>query len=96
MTINTWDSNEARTRWRELLDTTAAGEADVVITRYGKPVSVVIDYEDYLALQDELDDLRSARRAAAIYAEWKAGRVPTRNWEDVKADLMRKGLLDDE
>lgn len=58
------DSNEARLHWRDVLDAGAKG-VDVVITRYNKPVSVVIDYEDYVALAEHLDDLRAARRAAA-------------------------------
>ena len=43
------DSNDARLHWRDVLDAGAKG-LDIVITRYNKPVSVVIDYEDYLAL----------------------------------------------
>ena len=66
MTISTWDSNDARIKWREVIDTAAAGDTDVVITRYGKPVVAVIDYADFLALQEELDDLRATKRADAI------------------------------
>ena len=63
MTVATIDSNAARAQWRSLLDTAGEGKADIVITRYGQPVATVIDYEDWVALQEELDDLRSARRA---------------------------------
>ena len=61
MTIANWDSNDPRIKWREVVDTAAAGVVDVVITRYGKPVVAMIDYDDFLALQEELDDLRAAR-----------------------------------
>ena len=37
---------------------------DIVITRYNKPVSVAIDYEDYLAIFEQLED-PTVRRAAA-------------------------------
>ena len=60
----TMDSNDARLHWRDVLDAGAKG-LDVVITRYNKPVSVVIDYEDYIALTEHLEDLRAGRRATA-------------------------------
>lgn len=69
MTVTTIDSQEVSVKWRDLLDATAAGETDVVITRDGKPAAVLIDYDDYITWQEELDDLRAARRAAAAVKE---------------------------
>lgn len=94
MNVGTMDSNSARAKWRDLLDTATAGE-DVVITRYGKPVTAMISYEDYVALLDELDDLRSARRAGAILADLEAGRSTTRPLDEIKAELRAEGFLDD-
>lgn len=94
MTIATLDSNAARAQWRALLD--AAAETDVVITRYGKPVSVMIDYDDWVALQEELDDLRAARRANAVYQEYLRDSSTARPWADIRAELIAEGLLDDE
>ena len=94
MTIATLDSNAARAQWRTLLD--AAAETDVVITRYGKPVSVMIDYDDWVALQEELDDLRAARRANAVYQEYLRDPSTARPWADIRAELIAEGLLDDE
>lgn len=94
MTVGTMDSNSPRSRWRDLLDSATAGE-DVVITRYGKPVTAMISYEDYVALLDELDDIRSARRAGAIIADLEAGRTTTRPLDEVEAELKAEGLLDD-
>jgi prevent-host-death family protein len=94
MDIATIDSNNARAKWRNLLDTASAGE-DVVITRYGKPVTAMINYDDYIALIDELDDLRSARRAKIIIADLEAGRTTSRPLDDIEADLRAEGLLDD-
>lgn len=96
MTITTLDSNAARARWRTLLDDAATGETDVVITRYGKPVTVMIDYDDWVALQDELGDLRAARRANLIYQEYLRDPSTARPWADIRAELIAEGLLDNE
>ena len=96
MTVQRFDSNRARTQWRDVLDTVAAGASDIVIERYGKPVAVVIAYDDFVALQDELDDLRAARRAAQAYEAWKNDPSRGRPWEEVEAELIAEGLLDAE
>lgn len=93
MTVQTYESNLARARWRDILDVAATGGADVVIQRYGKPVAAVIAYEDFLALQDELDDLRAARRATAIYAEWKQDPSSARPYTEFRAELVAEGVL---
>jgi prevent-host-death family protein len=94
VTISTWDSNDARIKWREVIDTAAAGGADVVITRYGKPVVAVIDYDDFLALQEELDDLRAARRADAAYEEYRRDPSSVQPWDEIRTRLIAEGKLD--
>ena len=88
-----WTSEAARTRWRELLDT-AAGTADVVITRRGEPLVAVIDYQDFMAMHDELDDLRAARRADAAVDEYLDDPKSARPWQEVRAELVAAGKLD--
>jgi prevent-host-death family protein len=61
MSVKTLDSRTARENWRDLLDTALSGLTDVVITRHGKPVTAMIRYEDYEALQDELMRLRQEK-----------------------------------
>jgi prevent-host-death family protein len=95
MGILTINSREARIKWRDLLDKVYAGSSDVVIERNGKPVAVLIPVEDYEELQDELDDLRSARRVAVVYETWKQNPPAGRAWEEVKTDLINRGLLDE-
>ena len=95
MSVLTINSREARIKWRDLLDKVYAGSSDVVIERNGKPVAVLIPVEDYEELQDELDDLRSARRVAALYEAWKQDSSSGRPWEEIKSDLIDKGLLDE-
>lgn len=42
-----------------IVQETSNGNADVLITRQGKPETVMIRYEDYVAMQDELTRLRA-------------------------------------
>jgi prevent-host-death family protein len=87
------DSNEARAKWRDVLDSTHAGE-DTVIERYGKPIAVVIPYVDYEALLDELDDLRAGRRAQAAVEEWRKDPSLGTPLEQVEAEWRAQGLLE--
>jgi prevent-host-death family protein len=93
MTVRVVDSNRARIHWREVLDAARAG-VDSVIEHYGKPTAVVLPYADWQALQEELDDLRAARRAQAAYADWQRDPQQGRPWAEVKAEMQRDGLLD--
>jgi prevent-host-death family protein len=89
----TLDSNEARSRWREVLDA-GARKLDVIITRYGKPVSVMIDYEDYQAIREELEDLRAGQRAQIEFDEWLRDPSTARPFAEFEAELIAEGLLD--
>jgi prevent-host-death family protein len=87
------DSNDARLHWRDVLDAGAKG-LDIVITRYNKPVSVVIDYEDYLALVDHLEDLRAARRATATLERIQQDPARIRPFQSLVDELIDEGELD--
>ncbi|MGB0389031.1 MAG: type II toxin-antitoxin system prevent-host-death family antitoxin [Ardenticatenaceae bacterium] len=94
MALKTLDSNIARKTWRNLLDSATTGETDIVVTRYGKPLIAVISYQDYTALQEQLEELRAERRALAAYEEWQRDPSTGESWEDVKAEFMAEGLID--
>lgn len=68
---------------------------DVVIERRAKPVAVLIRYQDYAAIQQELEDLRDAQRAKEVREAIRSGKMKTKSLEQVKAALKEKGLLDD-
>ena len=71
MPVKILKANEVRNNWRDIVDKAHTGEEDIVVERYGKPMVAVISYEDYLALEEQLDDLRATRRAAMAYERWK-------------------------
>jgi prevent-host-death family protein len=54
-------SRDARTQWREILDEVMTGSSDIAITRYGKPVAVIIPAEFYESVADQLEELRLGR-----------------------------------
>jgi len=89
----TMDSNEARLHWRDVLDAGAKG-LDVVITRYNKPVSVVIDYADYTALLEQLEDLRAGRRAVATQDLIRKDPARVRPLQTLVDELIAEGALD--
>lgn len=88
-------SREGRARWRDLLDMVDARQDDIVIERNGKPIAAMIPYEDFLALQEALEDLRDAQVAAAAYKVWKQDPSRTRPYSAIRAELEAKGLLDE-
>lgn len=96
MSIVMWESRAARENWRSLLDAAVVGRSDIVITRHGRPSAALIPYEDYLALQEELDDLRAARHAEEAMAAWRRDPETARPWAEVEAEFVAKGLLDAE
>ena len=85
MTVTTLESRAARENWRDLLDTATAGQADVIITRYGKPVTAMIRYEDYVALQEELVKLR-AQQSEAYQTMLASEFTLSREWDSPEED----------
>jgi prevent-host-death family protein len=93
MALSTLDSNAARAHWRRVLDKASAG-GDTVIERYGQPTAAIIPYNDFLALQEELEDLRAARRAAETLEAWEHDPSRGRSYAEIRAELVKEGLLD--
>jgi prevent-host-death family protein len=85
MTVKTLESRSARENWRDLLDSATAGQTDIVITRYGKPVTAMIRYEDYVAVQDELVKLR-AQQSEAYQTMLASESALAREWDSPEED----------
>jgi hypothetical protein len=89
------EAEAVRREWREVIDTVLAG-SNVVVGIDNKPLVAVIHYEDYLALQEQIEDLQDVRLAEAADAEYLRDPSTAIPWEQAKADLRADGLLDDE
>lgn len=91
MTVKLLDSNQARNKWREMLDDVLVSNVDVVITRYNQPMVTVVAYADYLAVVDELTQFRAERARRRVLAESKATLLASepvlaRDWESPEED----------
>ncbi|MCA9994239.1 MAG: type II toxin-antitoxin system Phd/YefM family antitoxin [Anaerolineales bacterium] len=92
MSIKTLDSNQARNHWREMLDTVLSSGTDVVITRYNKPIVSMVAYEDYLAVQEELQRHRAERQAIrrlkteSLATMIASERILAREWDTPEED----------
>ncbi len=95
MAILTINSREARAKFRDLLDRLLAKETDIIIERNGKPICAMIPIEDYEELLDELDEMRAARRAAALYENWMEDPATGQPIENIEARLKARGVLDE-
>lgn len=95
MPYQLFNSDDARTHWRDILDAANAG-VDVVIARYGKPMAAVISMADYEAIIEELEDWRAGRRAQAALEDWRAEPGRGRPYSAVRAELIASGQLDNE
>jgi prevent-host-death family protein len=84
MTVRTLESRAAREQWRDLLDA-AADQTDIIITRYGKPMTAMIRYEDYVLLREELRKLR-AEQSESYQPMLASENVLRREWETPEED----------
>jgi prevent-host-death family protein len=69
----------------QLLNETAKGEQPIIITRHGRPVGYLINYEVFNRLLERLEDLEDIRAMREAEAVWRAGKG--RDFEDFIAEL---------
>ena len=58
--------SEARERLSEIVDDVATTGADLVITKHGRPMAVVIGYDEYESLIETLNILSDAETMSAL------------------------------
>jgi prevent-host-death family protein len=67
--------SEVKTRLPELVTSVAEREEEIVVTRNGKPVAMLVNYAEYTRLKETLDVLsdpvlmQQIRRSQRFYAE---------------------------
>ncbi|KAA3663468.1 MAG: hypothetical protein DWQ04_10560 [Chloroflexi bacterium] len=76
MTTTTMSSDQARSNWREVLETAVAGD-NIIIERYGKPIAAIIPFDQFA---EQSDDEQILREASATYQ--------TTDWQAMKAELV--------
>ena len=81
-------SREARKEWREVLDSVMAGESDVLISRHGQEIAVLIPARDYYAILEELEEIRLSRLTENLYESYLEGRTQSKLYEEVRAEIL--------
>jgi prevent-host-death family protein len=81
-------SEEARTKFSEIVNRAAYGHERTIITKHGKSVAAVVSMDDLHLLERVLAKLEDETDTqAAIAALDEAEKNGTRSLQDVKADL---------
>ncbi|MGQ9683400.1 MAG: type II toxin-antitoxin system prevent-host-death family antitoxin [Anaerolineae bacterium] len=88
------DANQVRRSFRQVVDAAEDGKV-TVIQRHGKRVAAIIGYEDYAALAEEIEERRLVREAEAELEAYRRDPAGFRDYEEWRADMIGKGLLDD-
>lgn len=76
---------EVREKMSQLLNETAKGGEPIIITRHGRPVGYLINYEAFNNLLERLEDLEDIRAMREAEATWRAGEG--RDFEEFAAEL---------
>lgn len=79
-------ASEAREGWADIVNRVAYGRERVVIERHGKPVAVLMSFDDAEALEG-LEDRLDALEAQEAKAEWERGGRRTYSLEQVLTEL---------
>jgi len=64
--VNTAPLTEVRDKLREIVDNVVGTATECVITRHGKPVAVVLSYDEYESLVESLNILSDSDTMDAI------------------------------
>ena len=89
MQIVTFKSDEARKRWRDMMDAALVGK-DVVIERYDKPQAVLVNYEQWQKEKARLRELELAAEARRIKGMIDGGKMSTISHEELVKLIMEK------
>lgn len=89
-TTKTIDSRSARENWRTVVDEVITGESATVITRHGAPVVALIRYQDFVAIQKQLEDLRAEQQLVALYARYQKEGEPPPTWQETQERLLHE------
>jgi prevent-host-death family protein len=95
MPVQVMKSEDARTQWRNLLDTASAGDTDIVIERHGKPTAAVVNYEQYIEAQAIIEEIRAIRDAEKMVQKWIKNPKIGRSYSEIRKRLVDEGILDE-
>ena len=94
MTVTTFKSDEARNRWRDMMDIALTG-GRVIVERYNKPQAILIGYEQMNAIVQRLQELEAWAEAQRINQNIESGKAQVVTFEQHKARMQAKGATYD-
>jgi PHD/YefM family antitoxin component YafN of YafNO toxin-antitoxin module len=74
--------------WKRLPDDKA-----ILVDRHGQPVVVMLTYQHFESILEELEDLRDAKRAREVLDAIRKGEEKTISLAEVEAELRAEGIL---
>ena len=86
MPMQVLSAQDVRAKWREVVDAAQIDRVDTLVHRHGKPVAVVIPHDDYMALREELEELRDARLALAELEAWTKDPSSGQDWDELRVE----------
>lgn len=89
------NSREVHTKWDTVLESVVNEVTNIVVERDGERVAVMMSYEKFVAIMEELEDCRDGRLAMAELEAWKKDPSMAQSWEAIKIELIADGLLDE-
>jgi hypothetical protein len=95
MDTKVMETEAIRREWLELIETVRSGN-NVVVRIDDKPEVAVIPYEDYLALQEQLEDLQDLRLAEAAFNEYRRDPSTARPFDEVVAEWHAQDAATDD
>jgi PHD/YefM family antitoxin component YafN of YafNO toxin-antitoxin module len=93
MITETFTSDDARKRWRDLLDMAYADRAEAMIERYNKPVAVLVNYDQYQTIKALLDEIRMIKQAEKNLQAWRKNPLRGKPYTQFRQELIDEGLL---
>jgi prevent-host-death family protein len=76
---------EVREKMSQLLNETAKGGEPIIITRHGRPVGYLINYEVFNRLLERLEDMEDIHAMREAETAWRDGKG--RDFEEFVAEL---------
>jgi PHD/YefM family antitoxin component YafN of YafNO toxin-antitoxin module len=70
-------------------------EQPIILTLHDRAAAVLVSPETWNQMVEDLEDLYDTQDAAAAYEEYKRDPSTARPWEEIEAELIAEGLLDE-
>ncbi|NJN83087.1 MAG: type II toxin-antitoxin system Phd/YefM family antitoxin [Caldilineaceae bacterium] len=89
MAVKTFGSEEARNRFRAVMESVIAGY-EVIVERYNQPAAVVVGYDKWQATLQRLHELELLHEVRRVKQGVANGEIGTISHDDLKRQLLER------